>query len=423
MNRNIMSFFAGVGGIDLGFKQAKSDFKTVYANEFDKNALKTLSKNWHNTEIDDRDIVDVSHDLKSVAKYDADVVLAGLPCQSYSVAGYRKGLIDSRGQLFFNLLDIVKETAPSVIMIENVKNLALHDNGNSFRVIREFLVKAGYYLKWNVLNGKDYGNVPQNRERIYIVGFKDKANFDAFQWPEKIDLTTKLSDIIDYNAKIGDTTKFGEILDDKYFYSAVKNQNMFSILSQDITRTDRIYQWRRQYVRENKSGVVPTLTANMGTGGHNVPLILTNNGDIRKMTPRETFNAQGYPVSFKFPDKLANGPLYKQAGNSVVVPVIKRIAEQIDLAVGSNYSKQPLPDWSNTATLMVTEMHGRVSGEAYPLLNELSESQLDVGLATRIQNMTFEDLPVYDSNDADVQAEQFKKLKASKTLKYYTKLV
>lgn len=423
MKRNILSFFAGVGGIDLGFKQANSDFQTVYANEFDKNALKTLSENWTNTDIDGRDIVDVSHDLASVSKYDTDIVLGGFPCQSYSVAGYRKGLVDARGQLFFNLLDIVKETSPSVVMFENVKNLALHDNGNSFRVIREFLVKAGYYLKWNVLNGKDYGNVPQNRERIYIVGFKDKVNFDAFEWPDKIDLTTSLSDIIDFDAKVDETTKFGESLADKYFYSPVKNKAMFPILLQEITRTDRIYQWRRQYVRENKSGVVPTLTANMGTGGHNVPLILTNHGDIRKLTPRETFNAQGYPTDFKFPEKLANGPLYKQAGNSVVVPVIKRIAEKIDLAVGNNYSKASLPDWSNMATLMFTEMNGRTSGEAYPILNATSESILDSTLATNISNAVFEDLPVYDSNDVDVQSEQFKKLKASKDLKFYTKLI
>ena len=423
MKHNIMSFFAGVGGIDLGFKQANSDFETVYANEFDKNALKTLSTNWTNADIDSRDIVEVSEDLNSLLQYKSDVVLAGLPCQSYSVAGYRKGLFDARGQLFFNLLEIIKEKSPSVVMIENVKNLAMHDNGNSFRVIREFLVKAGYYLKWNVLNGKDYGNVPQNRERIYIVGFKDKSQFDAFKWPEAIDLTTSLADIIDFDVDAGDVSKFNDAMDDKYFYNAVKNKTMFPTLLQEITRNDRIYQWRRQYVRENKSGVVPTLTANMGTGGHNVPLILTNLGAIRKLTPRETFNAQGYPVDFKFPDKLANGPLYKQAGNSVVVPVIKRIAEKIDLAMGQHYSRKPLPNWYNMATLMVTKMQGRISGEAYPIFNAIDEVILDKTLQSKIANGDWDDLVVYDSSNVKEQAEQFKKLKASQDLSFYTKLI
>ncbi|MEG2380478.1 MAG: DNA (cytosine-5-)-methyltransferase, partial [Oscillospiraceae bacterium] len=167
------------------------------------------------------------------------------------------------------------------------------------------------------MNGKDHGNIPQNRERIYIVGFLDKNAFDNFQFPNEIELTNGLDTVIDFKAKV----------EDRYYYREGV-QNFYDKLEETITSQNSVYQWRRQYVRENKSGVVPTLTANMGTGGHNVPLILTNCG-IRKLTPHECFNIQGYPTDYILPTDTANTHLYKQAGNSVVVPVISRIAENI----------------------------------------------------------------------------------------------
>ncbi|HBZ6314001.1 TPA: DNA cytosine methyltransferase [Listeria monocytogenes] len=135
-----------------------------------------------------------------------------------------------------------------------------------------------------------------------------------------MELKKKLSDVIDYDSQ----------LEDRYYYSPEKH-TFYDLLEQDIVSQDTLYQWRRQYVRENKSNVSPTLTANMGTGGHNVPLILSKHG-IRKLTPRECFNLQGYPPSYILPN-IAISHLYKQAGNSVVVPVIKRIAENISMAL------------------------------------------------------------------------------------------
>ena len=236
----------------------------------------------------------------------SDVIMGGFPCQAFSIAGYRKGFEDERGDLFFEMLKMVKAKRPRVVFIENVKNLVSHDHGNTFKVIREALVENGYYIKWKVLNGKDYGNVPQNRERIYVVGFRNKADYDKFSFPKPIELTRSIHDIIDFHGK----------KDEKYYYREGK-QPFYDKLVPAITSQDSIYQWRRQYVRENKSGVVPTLTANMGTGGHNVPLILTDSHEIRKLTPKETFNAQGYPTEFKLP-KIANGQLYKQDRKSVV---------------------------------------------------------------------------------------------------------
>ena len=207
-------------------------------------------------------------------------------------------------------------------------------------------------IKWKVLNGKDYGNVPQNRERIYVVGFRNKADYDRFTFPKPIKLTRSIHDIINFHGK----------KDEKYYYREGK-QPFYDKLVPAITSQDSIYQWRRQYVRENKSGVVPTLTANMGTGGHNVPLILTDSHEIRKLTPKETFNVQGYPADFKLP-KIANGQLYKQAGNSVVVPVIRRIAEQIAKAI-DNYPDTHEFNQPKKYALIISDINGRYDGKSY----------------------------------------------------------
>lgn len=307
----IDSFFGGVGGIDIGFSKT-GRFKTIYINEFDANAVKTLRANFNGCRIDNRDI----HDVTSSDVPMADVMVGGFPCQAFSIAGYRKGFSDSRGDLFFEMLRMINSHKPRAIFLENVKNLVTHDNGNTFRVIREALVSNGYFIKWKVLNAKDYGNLPQNRERIYVVGFLDRDLFNSFKFPESIALTTKLSDVIDYKTR----------QDDFYYYKNGK-QPFFNKLAMAVKSQNSIYQWRRQYVRENKSGVIPTLTANMGTGGHNVPIILADHG-IRKLTPRESFNAMGFSGDFILP-KIARGQLYKQAGNSVAVPVVCRIAQNI----------------------------------------------------------------------------------------------
>lgn len=344
---NADAFFAGVGGIELGFKET-GKFRIVYANEFDKNACKTYAENNPDTPLDNRDMNEV--DENEIP--DADVMMGGFPCQAFSIAGYRKGFEDERGDLFFEMLRMINAKKPRVIFIENVKNLVTHDHGNTFKVIREALVENGYYIKWKVLNGKDYGNVPQNRERIYVVGFRNKADYDDFNFPDPIKLTRSIHDIIDFHGK----------KDERYYYREGK-QPFYDKLVPAITSQDTIYQWRRQYVRENKNGVVPTLTANMGTGGHNVPLILTDSGEIRKLTPKETFNAQGYPTDFKLPD-ISNGQLYKQAGNSVVVPVIHRIAENIVQAIDSKRDTHEFNE-SKKYALIYSDIDSRFEGQSY----------------------------------------------------------
>lgn len=309
----VASFFSGVGGIDLGFEQAEV-FETIYANEFDTYPAATFELNFPNIKVDTRDI----HNVKASEVPKHDILVGGFPCQAFSVAGYRQGFDDEkgRGELFFELIRIMEYHRPRFAFFENVKNLVGHDNGNTFRVICEHLDLLGYKYIHQVMNACEYGNCPQNRERIYIIAFREIDDYAKFKLPLSIPLTKTIADIIDFENKV----------DDKYYYR--EDCYFYNDLVRDAKKSDTTYQWRRKYVRENKSNLVPTLTANMGTGGHNVPIIRTYKGEYRKLTPQECFNAQGFPKDFKLPNQ-SNGRLYKQAGNSVVVPVIRRIAEEI----------------------------------------------------------------------------------------------
>lgn len=318
-----VSLFAGVGGIDIGFEE--NGFKTVYANEYDNYAADTYEANFPKIQVDRRDV----HEVGADEIPDFDILLAGFPCQAFSIAGYRQGFDDKkgRGELFFEIVRIMEQRKPRVAFFENVKNLVSHDKGNTFRVIREQLDELGYQYSYQVMNACEYGNVPQNRERIYIVAFRDEEDFMNFHMPLSIPLTKSIHDILEQDE-----------VDESFFYTADK-YDCYNMLKEKMKKHDTIYQWRRVYVRENKSNLIPTLTANMGTGGHNVPLILTHNNRIRKLTPRECFNAQGFPLDFILTNQ-AKGRLYKQAGNSVVVPVISRIAKNLEEAlVKTDYGK------------------------------------------------------------------------------------
>lgn len=307
-----IDLFAGVGGIRLGFE--KAGFTTVFANDFEPKCAPTYDKNFDGAKLFIEDITKI--DTSDIP--DADFILGGFPCQAFSIAGYRHGFNDlkGRGNLFFDIARIIRDKQPTGFLLENVKNLKSHDGGNTFKVIEETLTELGYHIKSKVLNSMEYGNVPQNRERIYIVGFKDPAKTEAFEFPEPIQLTTKITDILEPE------------VDEKYYYNG---KPLYEKLKDEVNEVGQVYQWRRRYVRKNKKGVSPTLTANMGMGGHNVPIIYDGKG-IRKLTPRECFRIQGFPDDYKLPE-LADSALYKQAGNSVSVPVLQRIAEQMMLVL------------------------------------------------------------------------------------------
>ncbi len=307
-----IDLFAGVGGIRIGFE--KAGFKTVFSNDFELKCKETYDLNFKNSKL-------IVEDIRKIGIDDLpefDFLLGGFPCQAFSIAGYRQGFNDEkgRGNLFFDVARIIDARKPEGFLLENVKNLKSHDGGKTFRIIEETLKNLGYYVKAKVLNSMKYGNIPQNRERIYIVGFKNKNYYDKFEFPNPVKLTKKIADLLEKDVL------------EKYYYN---NKPLFEKLKNFIKEEGVVYQWRRQYVRENKSGVCPTLTANMGTGGHNVPIIKDKKG-IRKLTPLECARIQGFPVDYKLP-KIADSALYKQFGNSVSVPVIEAVGRQMMMAM------------------------------------------------------------------------------------------
>lgn len=309
MKLNVGSLYAGVGGLCLGLKNA--GFNIEWANEFDKFACQTYRENFSHT-LYEGDVWNLEpSELPKI-----DLLAGGFPCQPFSIAGYRKGFEDDRGNHFFRMIEYIEIHEPKVVFFENVKNLVSHDSGNTIRVIMNTLTQIGYDYHLKVLNTREHGNLPQNRERIFIIAFKkDENNYSQyFRFPEPIKLTKSVGDLLENE------------VDDKYYYK--EDWYGYKMLKDMMKSKKTIYQWRRHYVRENKNNVCPTLTANMGTGGHNVPLVLTHDG-IRKLTPRECFRFQGFPDSYVLPSTVKNASLYKQAGNSVSVSVIERIGQNI----------------------------------------------------------------------------------------------
>lgn len=310
------SLFAGIGGIDLGFSQA--GVKSVWANEIDEYCALTFNANHKETKLVVKDVCQISSkDIPNV-----DIIAGGFPCQPFSVAGHRKGFDDDRGGLFFQITRILKELKiekrlPEVVFLENVKNLFSHDNGKTYTYIKRELEEIGYSVIEKIMNTCEYGNIPQNRERLYIIGFLNHNCVKKFKWPSKVELTNTINKVVNWE----------ENVPNKYYYS--KDMKCYPLLAENVINSNAIYQFRRVYVRENKSGICPTLTANMGMGGHNVPIIKDINGKIRKLTPRECLRIQGFPNDFIIPEELCDSRVYKQAGNSVSVNVIKRLADEI----------------------------------------------------------------------------------------------
>tara|TARA_B110000027_G_scaffold122850_1_gene138172 strand:- start:5467 stop:6696 length:1230 start_codon:yes stop_codon:yes gene_type:complete len=307
-----IDLFAGIGGFRIAMQNLGG--KCEYTSEWNKEAQRTYQANFG--EIPFGDIS--KEKIKNYIPNDFDILCAGFPCQAFSIAGHRKGFSDTRGTLFFDLEQIIEKHRPKVVFLENVKNLFSHDKGKTFKVIIEILEKKlGYKVFYEILNSMTHANIPQNRERIFIIAFDPKQveNYKEFKFPSKIKLTKTIHDILDDDKKA-----------DKYYYN--NNHKYYPELSKTMINKNTVYQWRRVYVRENKSNVCPTLTANMGTGGHNVPLIIDDFG-IRKLTPKECFAFQGYNMDKYILPAIADSKLYMQAGNSVTTNLIERITKEI----------------------------------------------------------------------------------------------
>ena len=306
----LIDLFSGTGAFSYAFHQTNK-VKTIFSNDILDSSFEIFNLN-NDIKLVKKDLNDISND--DIPK--ADILTAGFPCQPFSIAGMKKGFDDERSNVFWKILSIIKSNSPNIIILENVKNLKTHDNKKTFKVIIENLENLNYHIKYSIINTSKITGIPQNRERIYIIGFKDKMMFDKFEFDfPNVDLQP-ISDFLEDN------------IPDKYYYN--ETTVIYEELKKNVVKhisTNSIYQYRRYYVRENKNSVCPTLTANMGTGGHNVPIILDDKG-IRKLTPRECFNLQGFPKDYKLPS-LSSGKLYSLAGNAVSIPVIKLIADKI----------------------------------------------------------------------------------------------
>jgi DNA (cytosine-5)-methyltransferase 1 len=222
--------------------------------------------------------------------------------------------------LFFDILRFIDDIRPRVVFLENVKNLSVHDNGETFKIIQSELKKRDYSIAAQILNTAEYSDIPQHRERIYIVCFKNQQEYNKFKFPSKFTKKKKsISDLLEH------------VVAKEFYYNDCSKY--YSVLKEGVKNSNTVYQWRRTYIRENKNNLCPTLTANMGTGGHNVPLIKDKKG-VRKLTPRECARFQGFPDGFILPNDMSKSALYKQIGNSVSVPVITAIAKKIRNALG-----------------------------------------------------------------------------------------
>ena len=293
---------SGVGGMTMGFHNA--GFKTTFACDINPKCKTTYDLNFK-TKLTIADL----YDLSPSGYKPFDVLVAGFPCQSFSIAGKRLGFEDGdRGNVFFQLADILRIQKPKAFLFENVKNLVGHDEGRTFQTIQDIIKQVGYKLYYQVLNTRDFG-VPQNRERIFMVGLRDDIP-KSFVFPAPVPLTNTIHLFLEQD------------VDESYYIKP--DHKHYQTIVEGVVKTDTIYQFRRSYIRENKRKVCPCITASLG----GVLTLVRDDKGVRKLTPRELFNFQGFPSSYKLPD-LPYATLHHQAGNSVSVPVIEAIAKQL----------------------------------------------------------------------------------------------
>ncbi len=321
-----IDLFSGIGGIRLGLENA--GFKVVYSNDFDK-YCKITFENYFHEKLDTRKIEDVP--LVDIPKY-IDLLAAGFPCQPFSLAGLKRGFNDPRGSLFEEVIRIIAVRKPRAFLLENVKNLKGHDKGETLNYMLHVLRDLGYFVpEPQILNSKFFG-VPQNRERIYIVGFLDPTDFE---YPTGNNNDPKLKDILEKNT-----------VDENYY------------LSQRYL--DGLIKHRERHLKKGNGfgleildpeGISNTLV--VGNMGRERNLIedkskIKNNQGIRTLTIKECARLQGFPKNFNFLPFVSKTQAYKQLGNTVTVPVIEALAKKIfKILIKSQEQYQPIHSFNN----------------------------------------------------------------------------
>lgn len=319
-----IDLFSGIGGFRIAVESIKKiKSECVFSSDIDKWACETYKQNFGDYPLSDIKIIDE----KNIPAH--DFLCAGFPCQAFSIAGYRKGFQDTRGTLFFDIERILRYHLPKAFLLENVKGLVNHQKGKTLNVILNTLALKingninkerfenclNYNVYYDILNSKNFG-VPQNRERIYIIGFKDSVG--KFEFPKQSKNIVDISAVLENNnikSDITETAKFN-----------IENNLKKWAAGRDIISKDFLlaYEIRKLRCTFRNDGLSPCLTAKMGTGGNNVPVLVKH---MRKLSTRECLKIQGYPDWFVI--KENNSQSYKQIGNSVSVPVIRKIAEEI----------------------------------------------------------------------------------------------
>jgi DNA (cytosine-5)-methyltransferase 1 len=321
------ALFAGIGGFCLGFEQA--GIKTAWAVENSDTATAIYAENIKNVRIVKHDgqpasIKDISVSLDNLEP--VDVLHAGFPCQSFSQAGERKGFADPRGQLFYEIIRIVREFGdqkPSVLVLENSPHIRFGEGGSWFIELAKEIKKAGYWFRDSNCAELDpyvLTRLPQQRNRLFMVAFStDRFKNGKIEFPSQPDTSPKnLADYIDF---------FGSQEDDSYY---LPEENRYhKMITNEVEDKTCIYQLRKFLVRVKNSGVCPTLTANMGLGGHNVPFIHDAKG-LRKLTEFECLYLQGFPRNYVLPESVPRAKRYMHIGNSIAVPVAALLAKVIN---------------------------------------------------------------------------------------------
>lgn len=302
----LVDLFAGTGAFSYAF--GKYGVETVFANDMLDSSKEIYDVNFDH-KLTKGNLIDIPP--SSIPAH--DILTGGFPCQPFSIAGRQEGFDDPRSNVFWKILQIVDFHKTPIVILENVKNLTSHDNKKTFQVILEQLAERGYHVRYKVLNTARITGIPQHRERIYIVAMRSKELYDRFtlDFPERP--MKKITEILEKD------------IPEKYYYT--ESSGAWKLLKDVDMKPNTVYQYRRVYVRENKSEECPTLTANMGSGGHNVPIVQDTHGK-RKLTPRECFTLQGFPSSYMLPT-ISDSKLYGLAGNAVSVPVVELIAERL----------------------------------------------------------------------------------------------
>jgi len=366
----VATLFSGIGAIEYAFKRLSINTEIVFASDIDKFVKQSYFANY---DIDEprwyNDVKDING---KKYKGNVDILIGGSPCQSFSMVGKRKGLNDTRGTLFYEFARIVKESQPKVFIFENVKGLINHDKGNTFETIKATFNQLGYNYSYQVLNAKNYG-MPQHRERIFVIGFKEKSI--KFEFPEPIQLEYKMQDFLE------DYTNSKYYLKEKgvKFVTSSKNRKKrYTQINGDIAlcqKANQQFNWHGDFVFENKSEQefdefifdvndveekyylsekVKKYVLSEGTKNFKTriktdlevarPLLQSmhkmhragvdnyvthNKGRIRKLTPKECLRLMGFRDDFQ--QVVSDTQMYRQAGNSIVVDVLIAILKQMDI--------------------------------------------------------------------------------------------